>query len=172
MSSPPSASPPSYRDRLRLEGAALAAVGLLGSAAILAARPEQATRMPLNTAGQLAVVAGLLGWFGPRVTRRTLERSVPVAPGEEGTGEPTPLWHLPLVVGGLAATFVALGEVNDRAGWDAGLRVTLGCTLVGLAQAVPLARIVAADERVTGRRYLRLPGSRLGRGTKLGWLPA
>ena len=169
MSSPPSASPPSYRDRLRLEGAALAAVGLLGSAAILAARPEQATRGPLTTAGQLAVVAGLLGWFGPRVTRRTLERSVPVAPGEEGTGEPTPLWHLPLVVGGLTATFVALGEVNSRAGWDAGLRITLGCVLVGAAQAVLLERVVAADEQRRGRRYLRVTGSRLGRGTRLGW---
>jgi drug/metabolite transporter (DMT)-like permease len=168
----PPLAPPSYRERLRVEGAALAALGLLGSVAIVVARPEQATRWPLNTAGQLAVVAGLLGWFGPRVTRRTLERSVPLEPGEDGTGEPTPLWHLPLVVGGLAATVVALGELHDRAGWDAALRVTLGCALVGATQAVPLARLVAADERATGRRHLRLRGSRLGRGTKLGWRPA
>jgi hypothetical protein len=172
MSSPSPLAPPSYRQRLRVEGAALAALGVLGSAGLLVARPEQATRWPLNTAGQLVVVAGLLGWLGPRATRGALDRSVPLAAGEEGSGEPTPLWHLPLVVGGLTATVVALGAVNERAGWDAGLRVTLGCTLVGLAQAVLLARIVEADERAHGRRHVRMRGSRLLRGTKLGWRPA
>ena len=52
--------------------------------------------------------------------------------------------------------------------WDAGLRVTGGCMLVGLAQAVLLERLVAADERRRGRRYVRMPGSSL-LGTKLGF---
>jgi hypothetical protein len=44
--------------------------------------------------------------------------------------------------------------------------------MVGVVQAVLLERLVAADERRTGRSYLRMPGSRLGRGTRLGWRPA
>jgi len=165
-------TPPTYRERLRIEGLTLAASGAAGSAGLLVLKTEQATRWPLNTAGQLAVVAGLLGWLGPRATRGWLDRADELAPGEEGTGEPTPLWHLPVIVTGLTATFVALGEVSDRAGWDAGLRVTLGCTLVGLAQAVLLERIVAGHEREHGRRYFRAAGSRLLRGTKVGWRPA
>jgi len=51
--------------------------------------------------------------------------------------------------------------------WDAALRVTGGCLLVGLMQAALMARLVAADERRRGRRYVRLPGSRILRGTKL-----
>jgi hypothetical protein len=90
---------------------------------------------------------------------------------DPGSGEPTPLWQLPLIVAGLAATFVGLQEVNDRAGWDAALRITGGCTLVGLAQALVLERIVAADEERQGRVYFRRPGSRILRGTKLGFRP-
>ncbi len=164
--------PPTYRQRLRVEGLTLAACGAAGTAAIFAVRAEEASRGPLNTAGQLAVVAGLLGWLGPRATRKALGAAVPLDAGREGSGEPTPLWQLPLIVAGLTAAFVALGEVNDRAGWDAGLRVTLGCTLVGLAQGVAFERLVAADEAARGRSYLRVAGSRLLRGTNLGWRPA
>ena len=162
---------PTYRDRLRTEGLVLAASGLAGTAGLLAFKTEQATRWPLNTVGQLAVVAGLLGWLGPRSVSRSIEGSHPLEPGNVGSGEPTPLWQLPVIVAGLTATFVALGEVNTRAGWDAGLRVTGGCTLVGLWQAVVLERRVAADEDARGRTYFRVKGSRIGRGTKLGWLP-
>lgn len=162
---------PSYRDRLRIEGLTLAAAGVAGSAGLLTLKTEEATRWPWNTVGQLAVVAGLLGVFGPRSVRKAIDGSSALAPGAEGTGEPTPLWQLPVIVAGLAATFVALGEVNDKAGWDAALRITGGCTLVGLAQALLLERRVAADEAATGRRYLRVKGSRIGRGTRLGWLP-
>jgi len=49
------------------------------------------------------------------------------------------------------------------------VRVTGGCMLVGLMQAGVMARLVASDERRRGRRYVRLPGSRILRGTKLGY---
>jgi uncharacterized protein YjeT (DUF2065 family) len=163
--------PPTYRDRLRIEGLTLAACGVAGSAGLLAFKTEQATRWPLNTIGQLAVVAGLLGWLGPRAVRRSIDGAQELTAGGEGSGEPTPLWQLPVIVAGLAGTFVALQEVNDRAGWDAALRITGGCTLVGLAQAVVLERLVAADEDRRGRTYFRFKGSRLGRGTKLGFVP-
>ncbi len=163
---------PTYRQRLRVEGLTLAAAGAAGSAGILALKTEQATRWPLSTIGQLAVVAGLLGWLGPRSVRKAIGGSEEIGPGEEGTGEPTPLWQLPVIVASLAASFVALEAVNTRAGWDAGLRVTGGCTLVGLAQALLLERAVARDEADRGRRYYRLKGSRIGRGTRLGFTRA
>src|SRR5687767_7122140 len=143
--------PPTYRERLRAEGLVLAACGVAGSVGLVVFKTEQATRWPLNTVAQLAVVAGLLGWLGPRSARKSMEASEEVAAGSEGTGEPTPLWQLPLIVAGLAGTFVGLQEINDRAGWDAALRITGGCTLVGLAQAVLIERIVARDEERRGR---------------------
>jgi len=163
--------PPTYRERLRAEGLTLAACGAAGSAGLLVLKTEQATRWPLSTVGQLALVAGLLGWLGPRSVRRSIAAAEQLPAGGEGSGEPTPLWQMPLIVAGLTATFVALEAVNPRAGWDAGLRITGGCTLVGLAQAVLLERIVAADEASTGRTYYRVRGSRIGRGTKLGLRP-
>jgi len=161
-----------YRQRLRLEGAVLAATGAAGSAALLVAT-EEAARRPLNTAGQLVVVGGLLGWLGPRSARRAIKGAEPLRPGMEGAGEPTPLWQLPLIVAGLSAA-VALPRFTDlpgsvAAGYDAALRVTAGCLLVGLAQAVLLERAVARDEARRGRRYVRIPGSRLLRGTRLGF---
>ena len=163
--------PPTYRERLRTEGLTLAACGAAGSAGILALKTDQALRGPESTIGQLALVAGLLGWFGPRAVRKSIAEAQELEPGAEGSGEPTPLWQLPLIVAGLTALVVAPQELNSRAGWDAGLRVTGGCLLVGLAQAVLLERLVAADEQRRGRSYLRFKGSRLGRGTKLGFLP-
>jgi hypothetical protein len=163
--------PPSYRQRLRVEGLTLAASGAVGSVGILALRTEQATRWPLSTIGQLAVVAALLGVLAPRATDKALDRAVEVEEGSAGSGEPTPLWQLPLIVAALTALVVVPQELNSRAGWDAGLRVTGGCTLVGLAQAVLIERRVAAAERAHGRTYLRIAGSRLLRGTNLGWLP-
>jgi uncharacterized protein YjeT (DUF2065 family) len=163
---------PTYRQRLRREGAVLAATGAAGSAALLAAT-EEAARWPLNTAGQLVVVGGLLGWLGPRSARRAIEGAQPVRQGMEGSGEPTPLWQLPLIVAGLSAA-VALPRYVDLpgsglAGYDAALRLTGGCLLVGLAQAVLLERVVARDEARRGRCYVRIPGSRLVRGTRLGF---
>lgn len=159
-------SVPTYRERLQVEGAALAVLGGLGSVGLLVF-VDESTRLPGNTIGQLAAVAVLLAVFGPRFVGRWLDGAHPVLAGTDpGSGEPTPLWHLPLVV--LVLT-VPIGLV---AGWDAGLRVTAGCLLVGVAQALPLARLVARREREQGVVYVRLPGSRLGKGTKLGAIPA
>ena len=79
-------------------------------------------------------------------------------------GEPTPLWHIIAIVVGL--TLIA-GLV---AGWDAGLRVTAGCALVGLTQAGLLAALVRRDERTRERTYYRVRGSRILRGTRLGYV--
>ena len=165
-------APPSYRERLHIEGLALAACGALGSVALIALVPAS-RRWPLNTVAQLAAVAALLEVVGPRKVRKWMNDADELAPGEEGGGEPTPLWMLPPIVIGLAAVFVALPETglpaSDRAGWDAGLRITGGCMLVGLAQGIRLARLVGADEARRGRRYIRVKGSHLWSGTKLGW---
>ena len=163
---------PSYRERLRVEGLALAACGALASVALIAFVP-QSRRWPLNTVAQLAVVAALLEGLGTRKVRKWMDDAEELPPGEEGSGEPTPLWMLPPIMVSLAAVFVLLPETDlpgsDRAGWDAGLRITGGCALVGLVQALRYASVVGAEEQKRGRRYLRVKGSHLWSGTKLGW---
>jgi hypothetical protein len=154
--------PPTYRQRLRVEGATLATCGAIGTV-ILLAGVDQSGRSPASTIGQLVVVGLLLGWFGPRSVRRAIASSRPVGIAQLGSGEPTPLWQLPLIVAGLSGLAGVLG------GWDAGLRVTGGCVLVGLAQAILLERLVAAGERRLDRRFYRIPGSRILRGTLLGY---
>jgi hypothetical protein len=154
-----------YRQRLRAEGLTLAACGALGSIVLLAAT-DQATRMPLSTAGQLAFVAVLLGWLGPRGVRRAIADSLPLAGTEAAAGEPTPLWQAP------AAVAVLTGIAGGIGGWDAGLRVTLGCMIVGLGQGVLLERLVAAEERRSRRVFLRMPGSSWFRGTRLAYRSA
>ena len=162
----PAAPPPTYRHRLRLEGGTLAAIGLAASAALLLLA-DDATAGPGSTLGQLAVVAVLLAVLGPRGVRSSLEAAEPLdGPQQAGSGEPTPLWHLPLVVAALATPFLLLDAP------DAALRVTGGCALVGLAQALLLAGLVARQERRTGRSHVRRPGSRILRGTRLGWWAA
>lgn len=163
-------SPPAYRQRLRIEGAVLAGSGAVGSLLLLVL-VDEATERAASTAGQIAFVLVALAVLGPLALKRWLAAAEQIRPGSEPTGEPTALWMPPLVVAALVAVFVVPGELGVGAvGWDAGLRITLGCLLVGLAQAVLLAQLVAADERRTDRRYLRLPGSRAIGGTKLGFL--
>ena len=163
-------TPATYRERLRAEGAALAAAGALGSLLLLTLAPE-ATERAASTAGQIALVAVALAVLGPYSVRRWLAAAQPVGSGAKPSGQPTPLWMPPLVVVVLVALFVVPGELGiGVVGWDAGLRITLGAALVGLTQALVLARIVAADEERRGRRYVRLPGSRAIGGTKLGFL--
>ncbi|MEY2516965.1 MAG: hypothetical protein QOJ89_4323 [bacterium] len=161
--------PPTYRERLRLEGFVLAGAGALASALLLALVPQASARAA-STIGQLAFVAVLLAVLAPRSARRSIASARPVTPGEQLTGEPTPLWKPPLVLLVLASVFVVPGELGLAAvGWDAGLRITGGCLLVGLAQALLIERIVAADEAGAGRRYVRVPGWSLTGGTKLGF---
>jgi hypothetical protein len=94
--------------------------------------------------------------------RRATAAASEVSVSGAGGGEPTPLWQLPLIV---AVLTVPLGLLE---GWDTGLRASAGCLLVGLAQAVLLERLVGTAERRAGGRYIRLPGSRIVRGTRLG----
>jgi hypothetical protein len=163
------APPPTYRERLRVEGAVLAGSGALGSVLLLAF-VDEASRRAWSTAGQIAFVAVLLVVLGPLALRRWLAAAQPIRPGTAPTGEPTALWMPPLVVVVLVAVFVVPGELGVGAvGWDAGLRITLGCLLVGLTQSLLLAALVAADETRHDRRYVRLPGSRAIGGTKLGF---
>ena len=153
--------PPSYRERLRLEGAALAACGAAGSAALLIFVPD-ARENATSTIGQLVFVGLLCALLGPFLAKRwtgRAERST-----DDITGDPTPLWQLPLITVGLALV-VAL----PTGSWDAGLRVTGGCLLVGLTQAGLMAALVGRDERRRGRRYVRRPGSGLFTGTRLGY---
>ena len=154
---------PSYRERLSAEGAVLAASGLVGSALLLAF-VDQSRDAPQSTIVQLVAVAVLCLALGSYFAKKWMEDAQPVDHAE-ASGEPTPLWQLPLITGGLALV-VALPPPHL---WDAALRVTGGCLLVGLMQAGVMARLVAADERRRGRRYVRRPGSRILRGTKLGY---
>ena len=168
----PRVAPPSYRERLRTEGLALAACGLAGSAALVAFVPAS-RRWPLNTVAQLAAVGALLEVVGTRKVRGWMRDADELTPGEEGSGEPTPLWMLPPIMVSLAAVFVLLPETglpgSDRAGWDAALRITGGCLLVGLVQGLRFEGVVATEEKARGRRYIRVKGSHLWSGTKLGW---
>jgi hypothetical protein len=166
--------PAAYATRLRLEGGVLAAAGVAASA-ILLARAPRARRSPASTVGQVALVAAGLGARGPIVVTGWMSAAEPVD-AVQLTGEPTPLHHVPvpMLIGALA--FKALESVRGplrpltrHAGWDAALRVTAGSAVVGGAQALVLARTVAAAEAREGRTYFRLPGSRLGTGTRLGY---
>lgn len=160
----------SYRERLRREGAALAAAGAVGSALLLLL-VAAASASAASTAAQIAFVAVMLAVAGPRLVRRWLAGAQPVPPGARLTGEPTGLWKPPLVVVALTGVFVVPGQLGvGGVAWDAGLRITLGCLLVGLAQALLLERVVAADEARSGRRYVRLPGSSAASGTNLGFV--
>lgn len=155
---------PTYHQRLRLEGAVLAGCGAVATIAVLAGT-AQATRGALSTGVQLLVVAVLLLGLGPRGLRRSLSRSHELGPGRSiGSGEPTPLWHIVAIVAVLTAA------VGGLAGWDVGLRVTGGCVLVGLAQALVLGPLVTREQRATNRTFYRVAGSRIVRGTRLGYV--
>ena len=155
---------PTYRQRLRLEGAMLAGAGAVASAIVLVLTDE-ATQNAVSTVIQLAVVAVLMATVGLRSVRRSMAAAVPNDPVRPGTGEPTPLWQHPLIVAGLTLAFGIPG------GWDAGLRVGGGCVIVGLAQAVLFERVVAREEERRGARFHRVEGSSLFTGTRLGTLP-
>ena len=148
-----------------MEGAVLAACGLLAAVATLAFSAE-ATERPLSTVIQLAIVAALMGTLGVRSVRRAMHGASPLAPEAIGTGQPTALWKLPLIVAGLTLIF------GVGFGWDAGLRIGGGCVIVGLAQAVLFERLVAAEESRREVRFHRVKGSSIFTGTKLGAVAA
>lgn len=156
-----------YRDRLRLEGGTLAALGTIAAAALLLT-VEAARERPESTVGQLCVVGALLLIIGPRFVSAWALHAEEEPIEDAGDGEPTPLWHLPLVVVAIAAPFALLGA------WDAVVRVCGGAALVGLFQATLLERAAAQAEagRPGDDVLVRLPGSRLARGTRLGWVGA
>jgi hypothetical protein len=132
---------------------------------LLLALSTQSRRWPLNTIGQLLIVVVLVVGLGPRSVRRAVERSVELPSDAEVSGEPTPLWQLPIIV----AALTLLVGLPAAGGWDAGVRIGGGCFIVGLGQAVLMARLVAREEGAARRRYFRVQGSRILRGTKLGW---
>ncbi len=154
-------SPPTYRERLRLEGAVLAVCGAAAAVAVLALA-EGADDNPISTVVQLAIVAILMAGLGSWSVRRSIERAAALDPAAPGSGEPTPLWQLPLIVAVLTLAF------GVAVGWDAALRIGGGCLIVGLAQALLFERLVAASERRSGKRFHRIEGSSLLTGTKLG----
>jgi hypothetical protein len=155
--------PPSYRERLRLEGWWLVACGVAGSALLLGTT-EQSKRMPWNTVIQVAAAGGIAVALGRRGTRRAMDEADELPPDQLGSGEPTPLWMHPVIVAGLALAFRGISETglpgSDLAGWDASLRITAGSAAVGLVQAIVLERMVAAREGDTGRTFYRYKGSR------------
>lgn len=163
MPPPPNNQGAPYRERLRVEGGVLAGAGAIATAAILTLAAS-ATDHAVSTAVQLLVVLVLMLTLGSATTRRAMARAQATAPAAIGSGEPTPLWQLPLIVAVLAVAFGTL------AGWDAGLRIGGGCIVVGLIQAIVLERVVAADEARHNRCFYRLRGSRILRGTRLGHL--
>jgi hypothetical protein len=155
---------PTYRRRLRLEGLALAGCGLV-SVVLVLVFGIGSTDDPVSTALQLFAVAVLMGTVGTLSVRRSIAGAVELPEDGGGDGQPTALWKLPLIV---AVLTLALGLL---AGWAAGLRIGGGCVIVGLAQAVLFEREVAAEEARRGRRYFRVPGSRI-LATQLGSRPA
>ena len=152
---------PTYRQRLRLEGGALAACGLCAAVLLLALEPSS-TDAPVSTVVQLAAVLVAMLVLGRASTRRAMAEAVELRPAAGGTGQPTALWKLPPIVAVLTLGF------GELASWDAGLRASCGCAVVGLVQAIFLERLVAADEARGGWRYHRIPGSRILKGTRLG----
>ncbi len=154
----------SYRERLRLEGAALAASGAV-SAMVVLAFGDGATDGPVSTVVQLLAVAVLMATAGAWSVRRSMRAATSLPVDAVGSGEPTPLWQLPAICAGLTLAF------GFGVGWDAGLRIGGGCVIVGVAQAVLFERLVAREEARSGRRFFRVPGSSLFTGTKLGGAP-
>ncbi len=157
-------SPPTYRQRLRLEGATLAACGAISAVAVLALA-DGAGDHSRSTVIQLAIVAALMATVGAWSVNRSMERATELDPGRVGTGEPTPLWQLPLIVAALTLAF------GFGVGWDAALRIGGGCVIVGLAQALLFERLVARRETGSATQFHRVAGSSLLTGTKLGAVP-
>jgi hypothetical protein len=154
---------PTYLHRLRLEGAVLGACGALGTVGLVVLAAGARDDL-LSTALQLAVLMLLLLWLGPRGLRRSIADSDERHQVDIGSGEPTPLWHIAVIV-------IALTGLAGLLGWDVSLRVTAGCMLVGAAQSLLIADLLRREERRTGRTFYRTAGSRILKGTRLAYTP-
>ena len=152
-----------YRKRLRVEGLALAASGLFGCAVLLAVTGDAADR-PGSTAVQLVVVLVFMTALGLRSVAHAIGAAGPTRAQEAGDGEATPLWQIPVVVAVLTV------PVGLAVGWDGGVHIAGGCAVIGLVQAFVLERAVARDEGRSGRRYVRVAGSRIVRGSRLAYV--
>ncbi len=155
--------PPSYRDRLRAEGLALAASAALAAVILLAVAAEAR-----GGVARTLIVAGvallLVAWLGPRSVHLALRHATQLFTPDLGSGVPRALWQLPVLVA------VATVLVAKLAGAANGLRLDLILLLIGLCQAFVLERIVAVNEGQARRRYFRVAGSRMFGATRLGYV--
>lgn len=155
--------PPSYRERLRVEGLALAAGAAL--AALILLITVTGSRSSLTrTLIIVAVVLLLLAWLGPRSVHLALGRATQLFTPDLGGGAPRAPWQLLMLVAAATAIVARLG------GGANGLRLDLILLLVGLCQAFVLERIVAVNEGQTRRRYFRVEGSRMFGATRIGFV--
>ncbi len=156
--------PPSYRDRLRAEGLALAAGAALTAAILLVGASESRAGLT-RTLIVVAVALLLVAWLGPRSVHLALGRATQLFTPDLGSGEPRALWQFPALVA------VATVIVAKFAGAGNGLRLDLILLLIGLCQAFVLERIVAVNEGQARRRYFRVEGSKMLGATRLGYVP-
>lgn len=164
---------------MRAEGLTLAASGAVAASWIAATRRE-ARRMPGATVGQLSLLVAGLVRYGPRITTRALAAARPVEAAAVGSGAPVPLWLVPAPL--LAVTLLGARGIlhplprprraRDAASWDTGLRAAASGALVGLYGALVAERFVERSEAAGDRTYYRLPSTRFGGGTVLGYVEA
>lgn len=155
--------PPSYRERLRLEGLTLAGTSALATLILLIV--ASGSHAGIGTTLIVLLLAFLLiAWLAPRSVHVAVRRASQLFTPELGTGEPRAPWQLVLIVA--AATAV----VSKLAGTPMGLRLTLILLLLGLAQAFILERIVAVHEGQSRRRYYRVEGTKMFGATRLGFV--
>ena len=155
--------PPSYRERLRVEGLALTGSAFLAALVLLFAASGATDGLP-RTLIVLFVALLLIAWLGPRSVHVAVRRATQLFTPDLGDGQPRGLWQLPLVVA------VGTVIVTKLAGAAMGLRLTLVLVLLGLFQAFVLERIVAVHEGQSRRRYFRVEGTKMFGATHLGYV--
>lgn len=154
---------PSYRERLRAEGLALAG-SALAATLVLVIAATGATAGISRTLIVLFVALLLIFWLGPRSVHLATGRASQLFTPDLGSGEPRALWQLPLIV---AVVTVIVTKLSDAAD---GFRLTLILLILGLVQAFVLERIVAVKEGQGRRRYYRVEGSKMLGATRLGYV--
>lgn len=155
--------PPSYRERLRIEGLALAGSAAVATIVLLAAVPGSREEIP-RTLIVLLVALLLIAWLAPRSVHLALGRAAQLFTPDLGSGEPRALWQLPVIV---AVPVVIVAKLGGGAN---GLRLALVLLLLGLFQAFVLERIVAVKEGQARRRFFRVEGTKLLGATRLGYV--